>query len=319
MNKKISLEERKKKIREHYENTLNSFVEKVKQDPYVIAVILGGSLAYYDVGEDSNLDILIVIKDDAKPSSRRTYVENGIDIHADIMQRSRFKSVLEGTMQGSMYNSFFSKAKLIYSTDDSIKDYIKDSNYFGQKDRDALLVIEISWAMYNLYKARKFLYIIEDVLGSFYFYAEMMRALATIEVILNKQIPMREIIQQALKLNPSFFEVAFDEACNMEKTKENMDRMIKLCEEYIDERIEVTYKAVLDYLAEVQDFRTHSEIVDAIRVTNRQLEFLNMNELAKRGIVLEELIPQRITDKSQPTITEAAYMYSPEMNLGGDN
>jgi len=54
MYSKIRKEE-KARIRTRYEQALGDYVEKIKQEPYVIAVILGGSLAYYDVGEDSNL------------------------------------------------------------------------------------------------------------------------------------------------------------------------------------------------------------------------------------------------------------------------
>ena len=308
----------KARIRVRYEKALEGYVDKLKQDPYVIAVILGGSLAYYDVGEDSNLDTMIVVKDNADSVGHRVFTEDGITIDAFVVKRDRFRRHLEGIVQGGQYHSFFSKAKMLYTTDDSLRDYIKDSNYFGAKDKEIQLLNFYSGAFYNLYKTRKFLYIIGDVYGSYSFYMQMVRALAQIEVVLAGIIPLREVIQQALKLNPSFFEKVFIEASEMKKTEENMIEMIKLSEEYLDERMEIAYKPVLDYLAEKGEFRTHKEIEEYVeRLTGQRTLFLNLREMVKKGWVLESVEEKRLTDRSQPLMHEPTYLYDPDM-IGGD-
>lgn len=317
MNGKVSIE-KKSLIRERYERALDSFVQKIEQDPYVIAVILGGSLAYYDVGDDSNLDILIVIKDDADSSRRRVFTEDSITIDAFVLKRNDFKRLLEGTLQGGMFHSFFSKGKILFTNDESLRDYIKESNYFGKKDREIQLFNLYSWGFYNLYKTRKFLYIIGDIYGSYSFYMEMVRALARIEVTLSDTIPLREVIQQALKLNPDFFERVFTEASDMKKNEENLTKMIQACEKYLDEHMEVAYQPVLKYLAEAQEFRTHQEILDHFAHSSGQHPFINFREMVRRGWVLETVIEKRLTNRSKSLMEEPAYLYDPDA-IGVEN
>jgi hypothetical protein len=318
MHDKKSKEE-KAQIRARYEQALGEYVHKLKQDPYVIAVILGGSLAYYDVGEDSNLDTMIVVKDNADSVGHRVFTEDGITIDAFVMKRDRFRRHLEGIIQGGQYHSFFSKAKILYTTDEGLRDYIKDSNYFGSKDREIQLLNFYSGAFYNLYKTRKFLYIIGDTYGSYSFYMQMVRALAQIEVVLAGIIPLREVIQQALKLNSTFFEKVFIEASEMKKTEENMTVMIKACEEYLDERMEIAYKPVLDYLAEKGEFRTHQEIEEYLkRLSGQRAFYLNLREMVKRGWVLDSIEEKRLTDRSQPLMHEPTYLYDPD-SVGGED
>ncbi len=230
------------------------------------------------------------------------------------MQRDRFRRHLEGIIQGGQYHSFFSKAKILYTTDDSLRDYIKDSNYFGSKDREIQLLNFYSAAFYNLYKTRKFLYIIRDIYGSYSFFMQMVRALAQIEVVLKGHIPLREVIQQALKLNPTFFKKVFIEASEMKKTEENMTVMVKACEEYLDERMETAYKPILDYLAEVGEFRTQQEIRDYLEnMTGQRVLHLNLRELVRRGWVLDSVEEKRITDRSQPLMFEPSFLYDSAM------
>ena len=47
---------------------LASFVEKIEKDRYVIAAMVCGSLAYDEVWEKSDLDLLIITRDETKVS-----------------------------------------------------------------------------------------------------------------------------------------------------------------------------------------------------------------------------------------------------------
>ena len=47
-------------IKARFQEALELFTAKVKQDSYIIAAILGGSMSYDQVWEKSDLDILLV-------------------------------------------------------------------------------------------------------------------------------------------------------------------------------------------------------------------------------------------------------------------
>lgn len=98
-------------LRRQYEEALQAFVEKVEQDPYILAAILFGSLSYDEVWEKSDIDLMLVGRDEKKIEKACCLVENGINIHAFITPRSKFKRMMEGALQSSFIHSSFSKSR----------------------------------------------------------------------------------------------------------------------------------------------------------------------------------------------------------------
>ena len=56
-------------IKQQFEEALNDFIEKVKEDRNILAVILFGSLSYDTVWEKSDIDLMLITRD-MKPTGR---------------------------------------------------------------------------------------------------------------------------------------------------------------------------------------------------------------------------------------------------------
>src|SRR6476659_4731541 len=102
-------------VRERYQKAVDNFVERVKQDPYILAVILFGSLSYDQVWAKSDIDIMLVgpePKSSAKQAGKAfALTENGLAIHAVMRSRSEFRQMIEGSLQSSFLHSSFAKSK----------------------------------------------------------------------------------------------------------------------------------------------------------------------------------------------------------------
>ena len=55
----------------------------------------------------------------------RILVENGINIHAEVIPRSRFKKMVEGASRTAFSCSFFAHRQIVYSQDASIDSWFK--------------------------------------------------------------------------------------------------------------------------------------------------------------------------------------------------
>lgn len=77
-------------IKNLYEEALESFVSKVKQDRNFIAAILYGSLSYDEVWEKSDIDVWLIAREGKKGEESYCLVENGVNIHVAIIPRSQF-------------------------------------------------------------------------------------------------------------------------------------------------------------------------------------------------------------------------------------
>ncbi|MFX0095838.1 MAG: hypothetical protein ACFFBD_29135, partial [Candidatus Hodarchaeota archaeon] len=111
--------EKRNAIRQRYRNALDSFVERIRKDRYVIAVMLCGSLSYDEVWERSDLDIIVVTSDESRPYQQMILTEHDIIIDTYIYSRSHFKKSLDRALQGGITNSFFSKSTLLFSKDET--------------------------------------------------------------------------------------------------------------------------------------------------------------------------------------------------------
>src|SRR5262245_56305447 len=154
-------------IKARYQAALESFVEKVRLDSYIIAAILGGSLSHDTVWEKSDIDILLVGRSEKVRERNYYLIEDGIYIHAWLMSRSRFKEQIERALQSSFFHSYFSKSTLLFSTDETISQYYENIQHLGARDRELQLLRAGSSVLPILAKAEKWLYVKNDAAYSF--------------------------------------------------------------------------------------------------------------------------------------------------------
>src|SRR5262249_16331305 len=119
-----------------FNEALTSLVERLKQDRYILAAILYGSLSHDQVWEKSDIDLLRVGTEEKRPARSFCLVENGINIHATLVPRSRFKAMLEGSLQSSMVHASFAKSRLLFSHDETLREYYEGARRVGDADRE---------------------------------------------------------------------------------------------------------------------------------------------------------------------------------------
>jgi RNA polymerase sigma factor (sigma-70 family) len=286
---------------------LDAFVARVRQDRYIVAAILFGSLSHDTVWRKSDIDIILVGRDEL-PERSFSLVENGVNIHAILYSRSQFKKSIEGALQGSFMHSAFALSTLLFTTDETIRAYYDNVRQIGARDRQMRLMTAGQGALGTIAKAEKWLITRKDVAYSFLWVMYTVQNLATIEVLLHGELTSREVVPQAIKLNPAFFSHVYTDLIQKPKDEATVRQAIDLMNAYIDEKADMLFGPVVAYLREEGGVRTTSEI-DAYFKNQVQAESLvNVYEwLADKGILRKVPSPVRLTRKSQVTVDEAAY------------
>ena len=65
----------------HYDAAVRAFVERVSQDPYILAVVLVGSLSHDVVWEKSDIDLVLVTQEGKLNESSFSLLEDGWSCH----------------------------------------------------------------------------------------------------------------------------------------------------------------------------------------------------------------------------------------------
>ncbi len=296
-----------------YNEALESFVNKIKQDRYVIAAILFGSLAYDKVWEKSDIDMVLIGRNERVPVKEFNLIENGINIHVVLVARSKFKHLLEGSLQSSFTHSWFSKSTLLYTTDDTIHDLYQEPVRVGQRDIEMQLLAQAHGVLYTLAKAEKWFHVKQDLTYSFLWIMYCVNNLATIEVIQRGEVTTREVIHQALKHNPAVFNALYFDLIHGKKDEAVIEAALGKINAYLDERLHTLFKPILSYLADQGGVRSTTDI-DAYFTKQTQIHSLATvyEWLADKGILQKVPCPVRLTEKSQISVDEAGYYYDAE-------
>ena len=300
-------------IEQQYHEAVETLVEKIKGDPYILAVIVGGSFSYAQVWEKSDLDVDIIGRDGIRPTlDFFALVENGVNIHASLSPRNAFKQRIESAQQGSFMHSYFSHSTLLFSRDASIREwYNKNANRhgIGEHDKQLQLLNVVASTLPNLVYAEKQFYVNRDVVTCFLTLLNVVQGLARIEVLLNDEIPAREVIQPALRYNPDFFTRVYTELINCEKNEAVIRETLDAVNAYLDER-RFIFQPILDYLREQNAPRSNTEINAHFKAgfDEGTLELV-CQWLAWKGILRQIAVPMKLTVKSQVSVEEPAYYY----------
>jgi uncharacterized protein len=206
-------------LEDEFNIALTALVEQVRRDTSILAAILCGSLSHDTVWSKSDIDLLLVTIDDKKaPKESLCLYADGINVHAILMPRADFRKTAEGALRNSFMHSLLAKGRLLYSHDESIAGLCERLHALGERDTQFQLLAAAAHALPCIYKAHKWLITRGDLNYTALWILYSANALAKIEVLEAGLLVDREVLPQALELNPSFFKLIYTDLLNAKKT-----------------------------------------------------------------------------------------------------
>jgi len=247
-------------IEETFREALEALVEQVKEDRSVLAAILCGSLSHDKVWAKSDIDLVLVTIDDKKvEAGDLALYADGVNVHASLVPRAEFRKTAEGSIRNSFMHSLLAKGRLLFTHDETITDLFARMREIGERDTQLQLLRAATRALGPIYKARKWLLTRADLDYTALWILYAATPLAQIEVIGRRLLADREVIPQAMKLNPAFFKIVYADLLNGKKTRKNVEAAIDAVDRYLGERAATLFRPVIDHLREVGEVRSCSE------------------------------------------------------------
>jgi len=284
----------------------------------VLAAILCGSLAHDKVWAKSDIDLVLVTIDDKKvDQTDLALYADGVNVHAFLIPRARFRQTVEGSLRNSFMHSLLAKGRLLYTHDQTIADLCASLADIGERDTQLQLLRAATSALPAIYKAHKFFVTRGDLdyTGLWILYAAT--PLAQVEVIGARLLADREVIPQAMKLNPAFFKTVYSDLLNAKKTRRSVQTALDAIDRYVAERAALLFGPVIDYLCEIGEARGSSEIEDYFKRNFDVSGVTTVCEyLADQGVFGKASTPARLTKKSNVEVQELAFFYIEEPTDG---
>jgi len=299
-------------VQELFSKALDKLVAQIQQDRTVLAAILCGSLSHDTVWDKSDIDLALVTVDDRKADVRGiSLYADGLNTHAFVMSRTEFRKIVEGSVANSFMHSLLAKGRLLYAHDESISPLWERLQLMGMRDRRIQLLRAGAGVLPLLYKARKWFVTRQDLDYSALWILHSATALARVEVIGAGLLADREVLPQAMKLNPSFFTTVYHDLLNQRKTPAFISAALDAIDGYLAERTDALFGLVIEHLREVGEARSATEIDDHFARNFGVGEVTGVCEyLADRGLLTKASVPVKLTQRSNVEVQEMAFFHA---------
>jgi predicted nucleotidyltransferase len=301
-------------IEARFRGALDALVEQVREDRSVLAAILCGSLSHDKVWARSDIDLMLVTIDDRKVEEGDLALDaGGVNVHAFLVPRAKFRKSVEGSIRNSFMHSFLAKGRLLYTHDETIADLCARLREIGERDTQVQLLRAATLALGPIYKAHKWLLTRGDLHYTALWILYAATPLAQIEVVGRRLLADREVIPQAMELNPGFFRTVYTDLLDGKKTRKNVQAALDSVDRYLADRAANLFRPVLDHLREVGEARSCTELEDHFR---RNLDVCGVTTaceyLADQGLIGKASVPVQLTRRSNVEVQELAFFH-----LGG--
>jgi uncharacterized protein len=295
---------------------LDALVPQLQRDRAILAALLGGSLSHDRVWAKSDIDLLLITVDDKLTGPPYVSLNaDGVNVHALLMQRAEFRKLAEGAVHQSFMHSFLAKSRVLFTHDDTITELCARLQTIGARDTSLALLSAGTNVLPSLYKARKFLVTRGDLDYAALWILYAATPLAQVEVISARKLVDREVIPQALALNPEFFKVVYTDLLNMKKTGKSVDAALSAADAYMAKRARRLFAPVLDYLRDAGDIRAASDIEHHF---SRRFDIGGVTTaceyLSDLGLLEKASSPVRATKRSSVSLQELAFFMAEELD-----
>ena len=248
-------------IEKKFTKALDELTAHIKTDRSILAAILCGSLSHDTVWQKSDIDLAVVTIDDKKiETSDIALNAGGVNVHLFLMPRADFRKMVEGSTHNSFMHSMLAKGRLLYTHDETIATLCGRLQQIGERDTQLQLLAAGAHAISAIDKARKWFVTRGDLEYTALWILYAATALARIEVLSARQLTGREVILQAIRLNPAFFTIIYTQMLNTRKTRKNVGQALDAIDKYLMEHSGTLFRPILDYLREVGETRSASEL-----------------------------------------------------------
>ena len=298
-------------VQARFQTALDTFIAQVKDDRSILAVILCGSLSHDTVWDKSDIDLVLVTVDDRKLKELgRSLIENEVNIHAYLLPRAEFKKTVEGAIRNSFIHSLLAKGRLLYTHDSTIADLCSTLDLIGERDTEIQLLRAGINVLPLLYKAQKWFHVRCDLDYTALWLLYAATSLAQIEVFSQRLLADREVIPQAMKLNPDFFQLVYTNLLNKEKTTASIKAALDAVDVYLEDKIQLLFQPIFAYLQKAGEVRSATEID---RYFHTHMNVGNATTaceyLADKGSIAKASSPVKLTKLSNVEVQELAFFH----------
>jgi uncharacterized protein len=306
-----------------FERALELFLDRVRADSNLLAAVLVGSLSEETIWRRDAICLWLIEKDGVTKRLRadgedprvfRTLVEEGVNLHVELIPRGRFKRMVEGSARTAFRYSFFARRQLVYSNDPSLVKWFEDADTLARRDQERELCIATTWLIHAHRHAAQLLEYKQDLDLVFQELLGGAHCIAAAEVIVSGEVHEGLLIHRGLELAPDLMREVYLDLLAAPRTAENLGKTLAALDAYLEKHAAERLRPVLRYLRKEKRLVPLSELADYF--AHSQLYPWHLEAacewLERKGRLGKFSAPFGITKMSRVEVEEPAYLCEEE-------
>lgn len=306
-----------------FQKALDLFLDRIRKDPNLLAAVLVGSLTDETIWRKDAIGLWLIEKDGVTKRLRadgedprifRTLVEEGVNLHVELIPRTRFKRMVESSARTAFRYSFFARRKLIYSNEPALAKWFEEADTLARKDQERELCIATTWLIHSQRHARRLLENKNELELAFQELLGCAHCVAAAEVIAAGEVHEGLMIHRALQLAPTVMEDLYVDLLKGPRTAPKLRKKLAGFEAYLEKHGETRLQPALRYLKREKRLIPLSELSD--HFAHSQLFPWHLESacdwLEEKGHIGKFSAPFALTKLSRVEVEEPAYLWEQE-------
>ena len=304
-------------IKARFEAALLAFVDKIKNDPNILAVVLYGSMANDTVWEKSDMDTTVLVREMKLTTKSFCIEEDGLIINATIQSEFDFKRGLERSLGGGFKNSTYMQARVVYARDESLHEFLKSVQKMGKDDVALAFFKMASGLIYYMEKIEKWLTVKEDPLYAQKWILEGVSVYANMILLLNNKPVSRESVLKVMEFAPGLVEPVYKKPLQGHMAVDEVWQVLKFFRKFLEDNIDLLKLPVTKFMSD-GEVRTVTALVKHFGMSSHDIYHI-FDFLGEMGIAARVTETVRITPKSRRAVEEVAFVYVGEKGEDNDS
>ncbi|MDF2504181.1 nucleotidyltransferase domain-containing protein [Clostridium sp.] len=234
-----------------YQKVFNDIVEKFKENENILAVMVFGSMVSGDLWEESDIDLLVIVKDKLDDMANIYVEEDHISVHIKLLNREKF--IYRENTKGDFLHRVLSVSRLVFSRDLDITSKYDNGRYYPDMERGIWDLVYSGNLIKSLGICRK--YISNNSIYICYSIAiRCAEEFAKLYVNYSGYMISNSAMDMALNMNDDFKEYVDMLFFNKDNVEESIKNIVDYIEEELNKNIRNITSLLLKYMRNKECF-----------------------------------------------------------------
>ena len=298
-------------IQARFEAALAAFVDKVKPDPNVRAVIVMGSLANDVVWEKSDIDLTVLMREVKQTTRSFCVEEDGIILNVNLTAEFDFKRYMERSVGAGGMLSFYAKARVAFTKDEQITKLLADFQHMGADDRALAFFQCATYLVGDMEKIEKWLTVKDNLLYTQSWILRTADMYANMRLTLDGKPMSREAVLKLMEYDPAPMQRLYVRPLSGPMTREELWDALRFIKQLLVDNVALLEQPVAAYMTDNEP-RNVTTLCKHFGMDSHGIYHV-FDFLEEMGITARVTENTRITPKSRDVVEEVAFIY-----LGGN-